>query len=185
MREDIPQAFESERLDIRCPRQGDAALVHAAVVESFNEIQPWLPWAKSLPTIDEFVKTEREAREKYERGEDLRFNLFLKGTDTHIGGSGLHRIDWSVPRFEIGYWLRTSMTGHGYISEAVRRVSAFAFDELGAQRVEIRMSTRNVKSRRVAERAGFPIESVMRKEGRENDGSLRDSCIYAKIAPDA
>jgi len=185
MRENIPQAFESERLDLVCPHEDHAARIHEAVVESFAEIQPWLPFAKTLPTIEEQVEAERKAREKYERGEDLRFNLFLKGTDTYVGGSGLHRIDWSVPRFEIGYWLRTSMTGHGYVTEAVKRVNAFAFEELGAQRVEIRMSTRNVKSRRVAERAGFPLESIMRKEGRELDGSLRDSCIFAMIAPDA
>jgi len=185
MKRDIPEAFESERLDIRCPREGDAALVHAAANESFAEIHAWLPWARELPTLGKFVETERDAREKYRTGEDLRFNLFLKGADAYIGGSGLHRIDWSFPRFEIGYWLRTSMTGHGYMTEAVRRVNAFAFEDLGAQRVEIRTSTRNVRSRRVAERAEFAIESIMRKEGREIDGSLRDSCIYVMLAPDA
>ena len=185
MIENIPKAIQSERLDIRCPQPGDAALVHAAAVESYEEIRHWLPWAKELPTLADFERTEREARDKYRSGEDLRFNLFLKGTDSYVGGSGLHRIDWSVPRFEIGYWLRTSMTGRGYITEAVRRVNEFAFDTLGARRVEIRCSTRNTPSRRVAERAGFPIESIMRNERREHDGSLCDTCIYALVAVDS
>jgi RimJ/RimL family protein N-acetyltransferase len=185
MIDDIPEALESERLDIRCPRPGDAALVHAAAVESYEEIRRWLPWAKTLPALEDFERTEREASERFRSGEDLRFNLFLKGTDTYVGGSGLHRIEWSVPKFEIGYWLRTSMTGHGYITEAVRRVNEFAFGQLGAKRVEVRMSTRNIRSRRVAERAGFPIESIMRNERREHDGSLCDTCVYAMIAPDA
>ena len=185
MRENIPEAFQSERLDIRCPRPEDAPLVHAAAVESAAEIREWLPWAIKLPTADEQLEIERGAQQKYRTGEDLRFNLFLKDTNTFVGGSGLHRINWSVPCFEIGYWLRTSMTGQGFITEAVRAVNAFAFEQLGAQRVEIRMSSRNVRSRRVAERVGFPIESIMRKQARENDGSLCDTCVYAMIAPDA
>jgi hypothetical protein len=37
-------------------------------------------------------------------GTDLLSVLYLKGTNTFVGGSGLHRMDWSVSRFEIGYW---------------------------------------------------------------------------------
>ena len=88
--------------------------------------------------------------------------LFLKGTGTLVGSSGLHRIDWEVPKFEIGYWCRTGFTGRGYVTEAVRGISAFAFDVLGARRVEIRCDSRNLPSARGAERAGFRLEGELR-----------------------
>ena len=72
-----------------------------------------------------------------------------------VGSSGLQGIDWEVPKFEIGYWCRTSFTGRGYITEAVRGITAFAFEALGARRVEIRCDSRNHPSVRVAQRAGF------------------------------
>lgn len=75
--------------------------------------------------------------------------LFLKETGALVGGSGLHRIDWSVPKFEIGYWCRTRFAGHGYITEAVRGLGAFAFDQLGTRRVEILCDSRNHRSVRV------------------------------------
>ena len=50
---------------------------------------------------------------------------------------------------EIGYWVRTSCSGQGYITEAVQEIARFAMEELQAERVEIRMSSRNTKSRRV------------------------------------
>jgi ribosomal-protein-serine acetyltransferase len=67
--------------------------------------------------------------------EDLLLLLLLGGTRTLGGGSGLHRIDWEVPKFEIGYRRRTRFTGQGYVTEAVRGISAFAFDTLGARRL--------------------------------------------------
>ncbi|MBN2304508.1 MAG: GNAT family N-acetyltransferase, partial [Anaerolineae bacterium] len=101
-----------------------------------------------------------------------------------VGGSGLHRIDWSVPRMEIGYWARTSMSGHGYITEAVLGITAFAFETLGAQRIEIRCDARNIRSAAVAERAGYTREACLRHSDRGVDGSLRDTLIYAMFPPE-
>ena len=41
------------------------------------------------------------------------------------------------------------------MTEAVQRIEQFAFEQLGARRVEIRCDEENMKSRSVAERAGF------------------------------
>lgn len=185
MREGIPELFSSERLDIRCPDPSHAAELHTAIEESLNEIQPWMPWATGDQTIEGCADNLREAQQAYRTGKDLRLNLFLRGSGTFVGGSGLHRINWDVPRFEIGYWVRTSLACRGLITEAVERIARFAFEDLEANRVEIRMSSRNTRSRRVAERAGFAIDTILRKEGRHVDGSLRDTCVYSRISADS
>ncbi|MDX1385163.1 MAG: GNAT family N-acetyltransferase, partial [Thermoanaerobaculia bacterium] len=145
-------------------------------------LRPWLAWADPLPTVADFEANAREARRQFRAGEDFRLHLFLKGTDTVVGGSGLHRPDWSVPSFEIGYWVRDRFSGQGYITESTRAIADFAFGELRARRVEVRMSTRNTRSIRVAERAGFEREGVLRNHRRHEDGSLADTLIFSRIA---
>lgn len=177
---EFPDSFETDRLLIRAPRPGDGAELNAAVLDSIAELRPWLPWAQTLPTVEDSESNIRGAIAKFITREDLRLLLFLKGTGRLIGSSGLHRINWTVPRFEIGYWVRTPDAGRGYITEAVIGITAFARDHLGARRIEIKMDARNERSWRCAERAGFPLEAVIRNERRGLDGSLVDGRIYAK-----
>lgn len=177
----IPEEFESERLIIRAPRPGDGVAMNAAIRESINELKPWLPWADHIPEIDESEAVACAAYEKYKAKTDLMFRLLDKQTGMYIGGSGLHRIDWSVPAFEIGYWVRTSCAGQGYITEAVNAITEFAFEQLGAYRVCIKMNSLNIRSKMVAERAGFEFEGALRNDARMPDGSLRDTLIYSKI----
>ena len=178
---DLPESFETERLLIRSPHPGDGPEEYAAVTESFAELTPWMPWPKELRTIEDSEASVRRARARFLERTDLRLSLFLKGTRTLVGGSGLHRIDWAVPKFEIGYWCRTRFTGRGYVTEAVRGISDFAFDLLGARRVEIRCDSRNLPSARVAERAGFRLEGELRNNELDTGGVPRNTLVYAMI----
>jgi len=180
---DFPDSFETARLTIRSPVPGDGAEVQAAVAETIDDLRPWMSWADHVPTVDEEEELVRRARARFLTREDLWLLLFLKGTHTLVGGSGLHRIDWSVPSFEIGYWVRRRFAGHGYITEAVRGITRFSFETLGARRVEIRCDTRNERSRRVAERAGFELEAALRNHAMTPTGELRDTLIYVRLEP--
>jgi RimJ/RimL family protein N-acetyltransferase len=177
---DVPESITSERLIIRAPQPGDGAAMNAAIHESLAELRPWMPWANQAPSLDESEAHVRRGRARWQLREDLPLLLFLKD-GTYVGGSGLHRINWDVPKFEIGYWLRTSMHGNGYMTEAVNAIAAFAFDVLKARRVEIRMDDRNTASWRVAERCGFTQEALLRNDTLATDGTLRDTRIYARV----
>jgi RimJ/RimL family protein N-acetyltransferase len=95
---------------------------------------------------------------------------------------GLHRTDWSVPKTEVGYWIRASAAGMGFISEGVEALVAWALRELGARRVEIVTDEGNLPSRNVAERCGFELEGTLRNVLRSPDGTLHNNCIYARLA---
>lgn len=175
---DLPGEFESDRLLIRAPRPGDGAAMHPAKRESIHELRPWMPWAQADPDPDEDEQVVRQMAAKWLTREELPMLLWRKADGAFLGGSGLHRIDWGVPRFEIGYWLRTSATGQGYMTEAVRRITRFALDDLGAQRIEIRCDANNIPSAAVAERAGYTLEARFRHHDRSVEGDLRDTLIY-------
>ncbi len=179
---DIPDRLESERLWLRVPRPGDGAAINQAVRESFEELRPWLPWAATLPTVAESEEFARRSAVSYLAREAFTWLLWSKQTGDLIGASGMHDLNWSVPSMQIGYWVRTSMTGQGYITEAVRTLTRFAFDVLDACRLEIRCDERNERSAAVARRAGFVLEGVLRNERRHHlSQELRNTMVFAAV----
>ncbi|MEK3731644.1 GNAT family N-acetyltransferase [Paenibacillus sp. FSL M8-0334] len=178
---DFPESFESERLLIRAPLWGDGAAVNEAVRESVEELRPWMPWAQTVPTIEESELSIRRARVHFLERKDMRLHLVHKDTGQLIGSSGLHRMNWKSRSFEIGYWVRTSCQQQGYITEAVHAITHFAIRELQASRIEIRCDSRNTRSRRVAERAGFTLDGILRQDMLDVQGALRDTMVFSKV----
>lgn len=182
---EIPDAFESERLTIRVPRAGDGAGVNTAIVESLDTLRPWMPWAQTAPTVEQSETNCRTAWARFLLREDITLRLYLKGTDTVIGSSGLHRMDWSVPRFDIGYWVGRRYEGQGFATEAVRAIAEFAIHRLQARRLQIEVDDRNERSWRVADRCGFTLEGIHRSRQRDVAGRLCDLRMYARIVEGA
>lgn len=178
---DFPEAFETERLIIRTPRPGGGKELNTAVCETIESLQEWMPWATPVPTVEQSEEYCRLAYSKYIARTDIPLNLFLKDDTTYVGGSGLHPKDWQVPSFEIGYWCRKKFEGQGYITEAVQAITRFGFETMGAKRIQIRCDSRNLRSRRVAERAGYQLEAELRNDSTATDGSLRHTLVFARI----
>lgn len=178
---DFPTEFYTERLQIRMPMPGDGLLVHRALQASIHELKPWLPFAQKEQSEEEVEANIRMAHADFLSRKDLRLLVFLKETGDFVASAGLHRINWQIPKFEIGYWIDSRYSGQGFITEAVQGITDFAKDELKAKRLEIRCDTENVRSRAVPERLGFTLEGILKYNDLSTDGSkLTDTCIYAK-----
>ncbi len=179
---EFPEQFETERLLIRMPKPGDGATVHQAIEASRDELKYWLPFAIKNQSVEDVEINIREAHLKFIKREDLRLLVFHKETGEFIASSGLHRIDWEVPKFEIGYWIDSRYSGKGFMTEAVQGITDFAFRELKAKRVEIRCDALNKRSRAIPERLGFSLEGILRKDSLDVLGeSLRDTCVFSKV----
>ena len=176
---------ETERLVLRKPSPDFAETLQKAIEETFQDLRPWMPWAREMQTLNETREFLTAAERKFLEGEDFVVLAFLTQTGEFVLSSGLHPRNWSVPTFEIGYWCRSSMRGRGLATEAVRALTDMAFREMAANRVEIRSDAQNQRSRRVAERAGYRLEAELRSNDRANDGSLRDTVIYVILAQDS
>lgn len=178
---EIPETLQSPRLTLRANRAGAGAAINAAVVESHEELKPWMPWAREAMTVEESEAHCRQMQARWQAREEIDF-CFHRRADGHlVGKGGLHTIDWSLPKFEIGYWIRTGCAGQGYATEATLAMVGLAQGVLGARRIEITSDARNAGSRRVAEKAGFTLEGIRRQSRRDNRGELADSCMYARV----
>lgn len=181
---DLPNEFLGQRVLLRLLRPGDGAAIWEAVEESRKQISPWLPWVEKTRSTDDQEAAARRGAAHWLTREDLMVGIWDRATGRYLGGSGLHRIDWAVPAFEIGYWLRTSAWGQGYVSETVRVLCRFAFETLHANRVEIRCDEGNERSLAVPRRLGFVQEGALRNDTRDSSGKLRDTIIFALTPAD-
>lgn len=68
------------------------------------------------------------------------------------------------------------------MSEAVSTVEAYAFNELNAKRVEIKMAENNRKSRAVAERCGYLYEGTYKNDRMLPNGEISNTVVYAKTS---
>jgi RimJ/RimL family protein N-acetyltransferase len=173
--------METDRLLIRTHKYGDGKQINEAMVESIKDLEQWMPWADHIPPVEETEEYVRKSMSNFILREALDYLIFLKGSNIFIGCIGFPRLDWSVPKFEIGYWLRSSFHGNGYMTEAVEYMSKFAFDTLKAKRVEIHVNSKNLRSMKVAERLGFELEGVLKNSAYSKVEGIRDTAIYAKV----
>ncbi|MBS4173348.1 GNAT family N-acetyltransferase [Bacillus sp. FJAT-49736] len=179
---DFPEKIETERLYIRPCLPGDGKMVHDAISASLAELKPWMPWAQKLQTVEETEKNVRDSYASFIKREDIRLHIFRKSDDVFIGSTGLHRINWDVPKFEIGYWIDTRYAKNGYITEAMKGLTQFAFNILKAERMEIRCDTENINSRNVALRLGYTLEGILRNDSISSDRShLRSTCVFSML----
>lgn len=179
---DFPDHFETERLLIRAPRPGDGQIVYESVQESLSALRAWpasLPWAMYPPSLEASETFCRTGYANFLSRTDLPMLVFLKAENKHIGNTGLHRIDWRIPKFEIGYWTRSSYARQGLMTEAVTGLIQFAQITLGARRLEILSDEQNHASRALAERVGMRLEGILHNERITPDGELRNTCVYA------
>jgi RimJ/RimL family protein N-acetyltransferase len=127
-----------------------------AIVECCDGDEEMAGWLDRLP-------------QPYTRA-DAEFSIAMEGEETFaVTDSGSGRILGSIGLTwnrddsiaEIGYWLRADARGNGYMTRAVALVTSHALAN-GAERVQLRADPENVASCRVAEKAGFVREGVLR-----------------------
>ena len=178
---DVPEEIVTERLVLRATRAGMGATVAEAVRESRKELERWMAWARTARSASESERHCREMQLRWHAREEFDFCFHRRSDGRLVGKGGLHTIDWSIPKFEIGYWIRTSSMGQGFATEATLALTGLARERLGANRIEIASDARNAASRRVAEKSGFELEGIRRSSRRDAKGKLADSCLYARV----
>jgi RimJ/RimL family protein N-acetyltransferase len=110
--------------------------------------------------------------------------LLAPGGDAPIGLTVLQAVDRTAGTAEAGYFVSTGSRERGAATSALAAVAAWAFDDLGLHRISLLHDADNTASCRVALRAGFRIEGVLRESRRRRDGSRCDEELHARLRTD-
>jgi RimJ/RimL family protein N-acetyltransferase len=175
---DPPYRIQTARLVIRSWEPGDAPLLADAVDASLDDLRPWMPWAHEEPKpLSERVELLRHFRGQFDLGQDFVYGIFTPDESEVVGGTGLHTRR-GVEALEIGYWIRTSQTGHGFATEAAGALTRIAFEVCGVDRVEIRVEPANARSVAIPRRLGFAEEATLRLRLRFAESAPRDVVVF-------
>jgi len=151
-----------KKLELRTLVPGNADEVFDVVDNNREHLRRWLPFVDGTKsrydTRETIVKWQNQLREKTE----YIFGIFLGGS--YIGNMGLHRINRDNNSSEIGYWLAADQQGKGIMTDCVRALANFGFNELGLNRIHIRCASDNAKSRAVPARLNFVHEGTLQDD---------------------
>ena len=158
---------------------------------------PWITAVCSDRELSRYIPgipypyTEADARAFVERaahawaeGTAATFVISNALDGAGLGTIGLHLAAADSGLAEVGYWLAREARGRGAATIAVQLVSRWAFTAVGIDRLSLQTAPENVASQRVAERAGFIREGLLRAWMPTPDGR-RHSVMFSLLATDA
>jgi ribosomal-protein-serine acetyltransferase len=157
-----PEMINVDELVLRRCDPRRVADVSAAVRESLAELKPYMPWATDAYD-DQSSRFYLEASVK-NWADGTEFNYTIDdNAGVLVGAVGLMtRMGPGV--LEIGFWMRTAYAGRGYMTAAVKALTAVAGTMPGIERVAIRFDQSNAASGAVARKAGFTeVRRIERK----------------------
>jgi RimJ/RimL family protein N-acetyltransferase len=154
--------------------EGLAELGRDPEVQKFTYVP--VPWPEGF---------ERAWLERYDQGDGARagFAVVDEASGSFLGMAALVWVDVEGRQAEAGYIVAPSARGRGVAVRALVLLTEWAFEELALERIELRITPENAASIKVAERAGYVREGVLRSV-HFKQGQRTDLVLYARLKSD-
>ena len=174
------QTIETARLMLRPFAMTDARAMYENWA-SDPEVTKYVTWpAHSSVEITRMVL--RDWTDGYERPDHYNWAIVLKDSDGKpIGNISAVHVFEKTDAVEIGYCMGRPWWGKGIMTEALKAVTGFFIEQVGANRVEARYDTSNPASGRVMAKSGMTFEGIRRQAARNNRGLVDVGC-YSILA---
>lgn len=168
--------LETERLILRKFTENDAE----AVFENWasdDEVTKFLTWPthRSVEGSKGFIDS---CLDSYKNDDSYQWGIELKETGELFGNISVVNVNDDLDAVELGYVIGRRFWGNGYMTEAVKAVIAFLFEEVGANRIAARHDPKNPDSGKVMKKAGMKYEGTLRQNDRNNRGIV-DCAVYS------
>ena len=175
-----PEILETERLRLRKPVLKDAEEICRQYAQD-AEVTKYVSW-RSHRTINETREFLRACLSAWEEGKSFHWAIVRK-EDNQLVGMISARVD--SHKWELGYVLARACWGMGHMTEVVKRLVAWAFQQPEIYRVWAVCDVDNLASARVMEKAGMTREGILRRWSVHPNVSPapRDSFCYSVAKP--
>ena len=167
-----------KNLYIRPQTIEDTLQIYGVIDKDRTYLREWLVWVDSLAAVEHVSLTVKEAIENAESGKSFRYGIFMD--DRFIGVVEVKNINKFSDSAQIGYWLAEEWQGKGIMTDCVRALTTYCFNELDLNSVHISCADGNKKSRAVPERLNFVQEGVL-QECMKYHGVFYDEVIYGIV----
>ena len=175
------EPLRTERMELWPVEERWAGVLWEAAEASLAEVRPWMPWARRA-SARETLAFCRATEAGWADGRTFDFAWVEQGRV--VGAGGIEFQDPDALRGEVGYWVRTDVSGRGLATEGAAALVRFGFDQVGLHRIELKAGTENARSRRVAEKLGFTLEAEGLRDAGLGAAGYYDCALYARLATD-
>lgn len=160
-----PESIETDRLLLQRFHRRDVSSLEEGVRSSLADLNEWLPWAHMDYTRNDAVAFIRNSVQAWKDDKAYDYAIrTLDRPDRHIGNISIWQTSRTGKIGEIGYWIRTDLTGAGYATEATEALMRMGFTTMALHKITLRIAVGNRPSERVAEKLKFSREGVLREE---------------------
>jgi ribosomal-protein-alanine N-acetyltransferase len=169
--------LETERLILREVTVADAADLFAYFGDPETALYVSHPAHKAVEETEEVLSRSSNYLALHD---SFRFAIERKSDKKAIGTIDLYSFSSEHHRMEIGYMLASAYWGFGYMTEAIREIIRFAFEEMSMHRIEAECETENIRSCKLAERCGMKLEATF-VENEINKERFVSNHLYAIV----
>lgn len=171
------QTVETERLILRKFKPSDAEYMFKNWATD-SEVSKFLSWNphKDLNETEQIIDNWIN---DYVKNENYNWVIELKEIGEVIGQICVVHLNEKYSSCEIGYNVGRLFWGKGIMTEALKAVISYMFNEIGMNRIEARHNTLNLASGRVMQKAGMEYEGILRQVRIDKKGKFYDLAVYS------
>ena len=177
VREEVILENDLSRLEpLHHPEDAAEKLRHIALGEP--DLMKYSP--SDFDSFDSVVRYFESSINEREIGSKYTFLIFDKRQGAYAGSTSFGNISNANKRLEIGWtWIGKAFQRTGLNRNNKLLMLQYAFEELGAARVELKSDARNKQSRDAMEGIGARFEGLLRSHTMMSDGFRRDTVYYS------
>jgi RimJ/RimL family protein N-acetyltransferase len=173
-------ALISDKVTLRslCPADAGSlvSILGSSAVEAYIS-----PGPASLDEARGFIDWAHRARQA---GRYICYGIVPKGHTQPVGLFQIWPVEQSFRTAEWGFAIGHQYWGSGLFVESARLVADFAFDTLGAARIEGRAATENARGNAALRKLGAEPEGLLRRCFECTGGVVRDHILWALLDDD-
>lgn len=140
-------------------------------------------YAVHFPTLEDTREQMDWYADLKKDGTGIWWGIFSEESGEFCGAGGYNDLNRDHKKAEIGFWLYPEFWGKGILAEIMPLLFQKAFDDLGLNRIEGFVESRNIKCKKALEKINFNYEGTLR-ECEIKDGQYLDVDIYAILKRD-
>jgi ribosomal-protein-alanine N-acetyltransferase len=177
--------LNGQQVYLRQPRHGDYRNWARLREASRDFLMPWEPrWPADSTGRGAFRRRLHAMAVEWRHDEGYGLFLFRMNDDMLLGGVNLTHVRRGVAQTaSLGYWIGEAHARQGYMTDALRALLPYAFQQLALHRIEAACLQENEASRRLLSKVGFREEGIARQYLRIND-CWQDHLLFGLVDAD-
>ncbi|MEM9679889.1 MAG: GNAT family protein [Bacteroidota bacterium] len=166
-------------IEIHPIKHSDAWKVCNFIVANEDRLKPYFPKTVEQnlnPTLSGYF-AEKKVK-AFENKDEFLFTLKQKESRTLVGLVYIKDVDWSLKQGEFAYCIGYPFEGKGIIQNAIKALSAYAFETLELKTLRIIVHDSNIASIKVATKNSFKWVKTLPNEYTPPGGKPLDMELY-------